>query len=228
MLGQGLSPIDEHTAARLQTWRDSVHTRAGAASWVKHRCQQTCDHRLHLDWASGAALHPGEAPSHPAAWEALPLSPEISQTNTAEELATRWNAGLYRYPRKQPVAPQLSAIASDEVCPALVRPHRDPIVVPPLPPQCSGLDFWASTPFDEATILRWAPGMLTQFCPKGSPGLDGWTTRALRQLDPTSAGILCELFDQCDLGRFPRCLCQARVVGIAKMTAPRTAAPSPS
>ena len=107
--------IDEHTAARLQTWRDSVHTRAGAASWVKHRCQQTCDHRLQLDWTSGAALRPGEAPSHPAAWEALPLSPEASQTNTAEELATRWNAGLYRYPRKQPVPPQLSAIAPDEV-----------------------------------------------------------------------------------------------------------------
>ena len=58
--------------------------------------------------------------------------------------------------------------------------------------------------------------MLIQFCPRGSPGLDGWTTQALRELDPISAGLLCELFDQCDIGRFPRCLCQARVVGIAK------------
>ena len=70
--------------------------------------------------------------------------------------------------------------------------------------------------FDEDQISPWTPPLLTQCCPSGAPGLDGWTADATRALDHVNAICLCALLDDCNMGLFPACFRQARCVGIPK------------
>ena len=47
-------------------------------------------------------------------------------------------------------------------------------------------------------------------------GLDGWLGEFIKELDPTSALLLCDLLDDCNEGNFPDFFVQARTVGIPK------------
>ena len=69
--------IDDASAIRLLSWKERVRTRRGAASWVKQRCAELID----------AALSPVQAVAFNAN--------EIAR-GLAEDLAMRWNTGVFR------------------------------------------------------------------------------------------------------------------------------------
>ena len=209
LLSQISGLIDRNTAARREVWRADMQDRAHAAKWVKNRTTADCDIQHTMDWVAS------DEGSVDASLSAIKCSAEEVQEATSIELAGRWNAGIYRYDRKQSGV-QLSRLATLTTIFVATAAEPPPLVMPPLPGYMMSADYFGVIPFDDALISPWVPGHILRYAPTGSTSLDGWDGAALKYLDETSKAMLCLLLDECNKGRFPEFFEQARSVGIPK------------
>ena len=131
--------IDRNTATRRDSWRADMQDRSKAARWVKHRATPESDLQLSAEW------EPSEDGGAMVSLGAVPVSAEDVQEATANELAGRWNAGIYKYDRGQANV-QLSKLAIMNVVPAATAAEPSALRTNPLPDHIKRAEFfWHDT-----------------------------------------------------------------------------------
>ena len=181
--------IDFEGEQRLRRWRAAVSSRKGAARWIRNRMA----HRTE------AALPPLSS--------ALFTANQIAH-QLADELARRWNAGVFIFPREG----NPSTCFADGTAPTVSQ-----LRAAPAPRQREPLDL---TLFTDAPPLPpmspWSPELVLEFLPSGTAGLDGQSAEWLQSLHNDSLTRLALLLDAADDGRLPRFWSVARVTLIPK------------
>ena len=181
--------IDDGREGRLQSWRDAVRTRCGAARWVKAKMSQLSE-----------AVSPTLA--------TVTFCANDVANRLAPELAERWNTAWCR----------LSSSNSLDVSAAMESgfPHD---VVQPSPPPCPAephdLSYFRSLP-KVAPATPWTPEAVLEFMPSGAPGLDGHEASFISGLGLDSIKALCLLLNLADERKTPTAWCSARVTLIPK------------
>jgi hypothetical protein len=179
--------LEESAATRLGKWRDKVGTRTGAASWIKHKMTQE--------------------PPGVEGFTNAPLSHHDSAEDMAYQLACRWNVAVHTV--ADDYRGSLSGLTGDgppTTCQQQYpeRRHAGPLDlyfndIPPLP-----------------DLPAWTWNVVLAALSSGAPGLDGWSTKTIKDTDIISQNYLLLLLEEADKGRWPRFWNDARVVAIPK------------
>ena len=168
--------INDASTQRLATWKQRVFSRGGAAKWIKDKLAYLADRPLQT---YSTAVFGANQVAH----------------KLADELATRWNVGVYKFDR---TGNPTTAFTNGQ------RPDLQQLTPPPPLRQREPLDL---TLFDNIPALpdyeRWSAESILQFLPKGAAGLDGQSVEWLHHLHSDSLDRLALLFDAADDGHLP-------------------------